>query len=109
MELPQRELATSHFRKELASHVSRKALLTSCLPSTKAGEVARGEPYGLTNNSLFGLGSRKLMFGGMVFFSKARTALMMLVIPEAPSEWPTLGLTFLGAGTTSASLLSTVW
>ena len=34
------------------------------------------------------------MFGGMVLFSKASTALIKLVIPEAPSAWPTFGLTY---------------
>jgi hypothetical protein len=28
------------------------------------------------------------MFGGIVFFSRARTALMQDVMPDAPSEWP---------------------
>ena len=35
---------------------------------------------------LFGFGVEKLMFGGIVFFSNARTILMILVIPDAPSE-----------------------
>jgi hypothetical protein len=28
------------------------------------------------------------MFGGIIFFSRARTALMQDVMPDAPSEWP---------------------
>ncbi len=42
---------------------------------------------------LFGFGFANLMLGGMVRCSSARTALMTLVMPEQPSEWPTLGLT----------------
>ena len=33
------------------------------------------------------------MLGGIVSFSKARTTLIRLVMPDAPSEWPTFGLT----------------
>lgn len=50
--------------------------------------------YLLRLNLLFGLGSRKWTFGGIVSFSNARTHLMTLVIPEAPSEWPTFGFTY---------------
>jgi hypothetical protein len=42
---------------------------------------------------LFGLGFLNLIFGGIVLFSKARTALIRLVIPEQPSECPTFGFT----------------
>jgi hypothetical protein len=42
---------------------------------------------------LFGLGLLKLIFGGMVFFSRASTILMTEESPEAPSECPILGLT----------------
>lgn len=42
---------------------------------------------------LFGFGVRKLMFGGIIFFSNAKTILMILVIPDAPSECPTFGFT----------------
>lgn len=44
---------------------------------------------------LLGLGVENLMFGGIVLFSKANTALIKLVKPEAPSEWPTFGLTYI--------------
>jgi hypothetical protein len=37
---------------------------------------------------LWGFGLLNLIFGGMVFFSRARTALMQDVMPDAPSEWP---------------------
>ena len=43
---------------------------------------------------LFGFGSLKFMFGGIILCSNARTVLMRLVIPEAPSEWPTFGFTY---------------
>ena len=42
---------------------------------------------------LFGFGFEKLMFGGMILLSSASTVLIILVIPDAPSEWPTLGFT----------------
>lgn len=42
---------------------------------------------------LFGFGVTKLIFGGIVLFSRARTALMILVSPDAPSPWPTFGFT----------------
>lgn len=35
----------------------------------------------------------KCTFGGIVERSSDRIALMRLVIPDAPSEWPKLGLT----------------
>lgn len=34
------------------------------------------------------------MFGGMTLCSKAKTILMTLEIPDAPSEWPRFGLTW---------------
>ena len=34
-----------------------------------------------------------VVFGGMRRFSKAKTALITEVIPDAPSEWPTFGFT----------------
>jgi hypothetical protein len=34
------------------------------------------------------------MLGGMVLCSSDKTDLMMLVMPEAPSEWPTFGFTY---------------
>ena len=42
---------------------------------------------------LFGFGLLKLMFGGMILCSNARTVFIRLVVPEAPSEWPTFGFT----------------
>lgn len=42
---------------------------------------------------LLGLGLEDLMFGGIVLFSNARTALIRLVRPLAPSEWPVFGFT----------------
>jgi hypothetical protein len=42
---------------------------------------------------LLGLGVLNLMFGGIVLCSKAKTDLIKLVRPEAPSEWPKFGLT----------------
>ena len=39
-------------------------------------------------NRVLGFGVVKLIFGGMVCFSKARAALITLVTPAAPSEWP---------------------
>ena len=52
---------------------------------------------------LRGFGFLNLMLGGIVWCSKARTALKRLEMPEAPSEWPTFGLSYvrqniLGAG-----------
>ena len=43
---------------------------------------------------LFGFGFLKLILGGMVRFSKAKVILMRLVMPEAPSECPTFGFTY---------------
>lgn len=45
-------------------------------------------------DSLLGFGLLNLMLGGMVLFSRAKTALMMLVMPDAPSECPVFGLTY---------------
>lgn len=42
---------------------------------------------------LFGLGFLKLMFGGMVLFSSAKTIFMILESPDAPSPWPMFGFT----------------
>lgn len=42
---------------------------------------------------LLGLGFLNLIFGGIVLCSKARTALIKLVMPEQPSECPTFGFT----------------
>jgi len=44
-------------------------------------------------NSLAGFGVLNLMLGGIVRCSKARTALMRLLRPDDPSEWPRLGFT----------------
>ena len=44
---------------------------------------------------LLGFGLENLMFGGIKLCSKANMALIKLVIPEAPSAWPTFGLTYL--------------
>jgi hypothetical protein len=41
---------------------------------------------GVIQDILLGFGVVNLMFGGMVLFSKANTALIRLVIPDAPSE-----------------------
>jgi hypothetical protein len=46
-------------------------------------------------SSLLGLGFEKLILGKIVLFSRDKTAFMTLVIPDAPSECPTLGLTFI--------------
>ena len=35
------------------------------------------------------------MFGGTVLCSRAKTVLIKLVVPEAPSEWPTFGFTYI--------------
>lgn len=48
---------------------------------------------GATIDLLEGFGFLKLMLGGIVLCSSAKTILMTLDIPEAPSEWPRLGLT----------------
>lgn len=42
---------------------------------------------------LFGFGLSKLMLGGITLCSNARTVFIRLVVPEAPSEWPTFGFT----------------
>jgi len=42
---------------------------------------------------LLGFGVLNLMFGGIILCSKAKTDLIKLVRPEAPSEWPKFGLT----------------
>ncbi len=47
----------------------------------------------MLDNALFGLGSWNLMFGGIVRCSSANTALMTLLMPEQPSEWPMFGFT----------------
>lgn len=46
-----------------------------------------------TFDLLFGLGILNLMLGGIVLCSNVRIPLIRLVIPEQPSECPTLGLT----------------
>ncbi len=38
------------------------------------------------NDTLLGFGSENLMFGGIVRCSRARTALITLLMPEQPSE-----------------------
>ena len=48
----------------------------------------------LRESLLLGLGSEKLIFGGIVLCSSAKTVLIRLVVPEAPSEWPTFGFTY---------------
>jgi len=45
-------------------------------------------------NVLFGFGVVNLMFGGIILCSKVRTALIKLLIPEAPSAWPMFGFTY---------------
>ena len=40
-----------------------------------------------------GLGFSKFVLGGIIPFSRAKTALMILASPLAPSRWPTLDLT----------------
>lgn len=39
-------------------------------------------------NRVLGFGAVKLIFGGMICFSRARAVLITLVTPAAPSEWP---------------------
>lgn len=39
-------------------------------------------------NRVLGFGVVKLIFGGMICFSRARAVLIRLVTPAAPSEWP---------------------
>lgn len=39
-----------------------------------------------SENGIFGFGVWKWMFGGIVLCSRDKTALMMLVMPDAPSE-----------------------
>ena len=46
---------------------------------------------------LLGFGFANLMFGGIILFSRANIAFIRLVIPEAPSEWPTFGFTRWGS------------
>lgn len=43
---------------------------------------------------LLGFGVEKFIFGGIVSFSRASTALIILVIPEAPSVWPMFVFTY---------------
>lgn len=50
--------------------------------------------HGQASTILFGFGVSKLIFGGIASFRKERTPLMTPVIPDAPSECPTLGLLF---------------
>lgn len=40
---------------------------------------------------LLGLGVLNLILGGIVLFSKANTALIILAMPAEPSQWPILG------------------
>ena len=70
--------------------VPQDGTLQTGLRKTSSQNLLQGH----LDNSLFGLGVLKLMFGGMMPFSRARTALIRLVRPLAPSEWPTFGLTF---------------
>lgn len=42
---------------------------------------------------LDGFGFVKCVLGGIILFSSARADLIMAVSPDAPSEWPTFGLT----------------
>lgn len=49
----------------------------------------------LSSHGIFGLRVVSFIFGGITRFSRARIHLIMLVMPDAPSEWPTLGLTWL--------------
>lgn len=41
---------------------------------------------------LFGLGVEKWRFGGIILFSRDKTALIKLVMKLAPSEWPIFAL-----------------
>lgn len=67
------------------SGVSRRTVLISHQKCLRSSE---------NKIKLLGFGRVNLMFGGIVSCSKASTALIKLVIPEAPSEWPTLGFTY---------------
>ena len=63
-----------------------------CLKSTS--EIKYGhleESSGL----LLGFGVLNLIFGGMVRCCRESTTLIKLVIPDAPSECPTLGFTYI--------------
>lgn len=47
----------------------------------------------MPGNLLLGFGVWNLMFGGMILFSRARTAFIKLEMPAEASEWPRFGLT----------------
>src|SRR4051812_38551488 len=55
------------------------------------GSVGTDKPH--DSQGISGFGVLNLMLGGMVRLSNAMTALMRDERPEAPSEWPRLGLT----------------
>lgn len=55
--------------------------------------VSVGSLFKAVRYLLLGFGVMNLIFGGIVLCSKASTALIRLVMPEAPSEWPTFGFT----------------
>lgn len=57
------------------------------------GVGSRGTCKLASANGILGFGVWKWIFGGIVLCSSDRMALIMLVIPEAPSEWPTFGFT----------------
>ena len=44
-------------------------------------------------NRVLGFGVVKLIFGGIICFSRARAVLITLITSAAPSKWPELGLT----------------
>ena len=58
-----------------------------CAPLKNHGD-SEAEGYILL---VFGLAN--LMFGGIILFSRVSIAFTRLLIPEAPSEWPTFGCT----------------
>lgn len=59
----------------------------------KATSGVRQDGLEVSSGLLLGFGVLNLIFGGIVSCCRESMTLIRLVIPDAPSEWPTLGLT----------------
>ena len=73
----------------LAPPMPKLLTLTRSYRSFGHGVGSRGTVNFRSAKGIFGFGFENLIFGGIIRCSKARTALMSEVIPEAPSECPT--------------------
>ena len=62
--------------------------------SLKATGAIRQSYLEKSSGLLLGFGVLNLIFGGIIPCCRESKTLITLVIPDAPSEWPTLGLTY---------------